>query len=1326
MKRLNVFQGDRLSRKAMLILTAIILSLFSVSVSAERNKYDRMAAWDYGLVQVNETNGHHFFMTYVGDTQFTHYYLAKFMFGAAVNGEEAGPEKIENLVVEDFPGGVNADFDLAGIHLNSKIFAAMEGRDTPGQDGAAGLIVKAESQADILMTVGPGTFVQAIFPHSKNPVVQTNNFDYTQGKTEIRDGRLILTAPDVPFVTVVRPVGDFKLSAVDDTSAQIRFRTAAAVMIGFGPDEKRAMELADIEPAAEKCRIDAYYQKLLSYHIDTPEKILNDAFRAALYNLEYNWVRPLGWIECINHWTAVWHQQHTAAAQWIGQSDRARECIFSQAERIENGQIPNINATGDPFYSFGGTNQYFTWSVRNYLKYTGDVEFARRIAPVIDEVLEGTFRREDTDNNMLFGWGLQIGNQEDFVATPSDGGTPTIEVINMMRTRAELADVLGETQTAETWRSRAAMSEFLLFDTLWIKSLGRLAFYRDMYGTLYPDGQYHTFTYPSVYEMADPKDRYTTLRHVRDRLMDKKGLVYCSNNFANHFPGTWGMQGGAAQQPWAAWGLANAGMCEDAWRPLKAISEYVMDENNRGSWPEVSTYWQPSYFSPPAGLFVQANIEGIFGLKVNVPLNVLRISPAFPSHWPEAELVLPDYSAKYERSGSTLRYTVTSKRPLNYSLRWKLPPAVVDGVRANGKELDYTVLPGVDYSELQSELVKDVRKVSYEIQLRPLNVSLEHPGSIAEGEPLAVTAKGVELLDVDDRCGVLSEVSIIDNQLHAKIQGGQVEPYNTYGVLGAMTFSRRTFFIRCRTEDGVEFDAPVDMTILPRVQAEPTEDIRPTDRGARAAFRLRNNTAGRIEGKALLRLIGQEFPFQVALKPRSVQDCHVDIPAELISLFSPGDNWGRIVLPTGEVTDIVLTARDALTNEKPLNDFVRSGFFSIDLSGQKKIKDTDWTQVMEIFGFPHIFAAWPKWNEPLAGFESKTSLAVPEIPGLEFELDGRNFIPVSERSQQKTLYIDLGEKLYRKIFLLVVPLANNHHLYTDLARITVTAKGLSDYYQASTIYSRTVRFPGDVDWMSPVTQGPGLGTLREPRDNRWILAPLLGEKDSDWSIARPPDFPQSIYWSRSVAVRTENCIMSVIEIDLGSVRKAQRLTIYVPGPYAGLALVSAMAYGLGDESLLKDTPWFPPAKYRGGKTVFSFRSPEDIKGWTLNHDAFRVGAVPGLFTEPTLNSLIAGENATGSARSPDFVLDPDYTTLEIQFQGGRSKAAHGPGTLTLELIDADTQEVLKKLPAPVSHSLLPKTISYKDLKGRRVYLQLTDQNTDNSFAWIGIGTVSLR
>jgi len=55
----------------------------------------------------------------------------------------------------------------------------------------------------------------------------------------------------------------------------------------------------------------------MTQEIETPEKVIDQAFRSSICNMEYNWPQPLGWIECIHHWVSMFLMQHSAAAEWL-------------------------------------------------------------------------------------------------------------------------------------------------------------------------------------------------------------------------------------------------------------------------------------------------------------------------------------------------------------------------------------------------------------------------------------------------------------------------------------------------------------------------------------------------------------------------------------------------------------------------------------------------------------------------------------------------------------------------------------------------------------------------------------------------------------------------------------------------------------------------------------------------------------------------------------------------------------------------------------------------------------------------------------------------
>jgi len=317
--------------------------------------------------------------------------------------------------------------------------------------------------------------------------------------------------------------------------------------------------------------------------------------------------------------------QCVAGANWIGQTDRSKVCTLHFGENLlPGGAVPHIFPNGKTHRTFGGSDQFYLWQARHLMKMTDDKDFVKKVSPMIDKVIKHAFKENDADGNLLLAWGRQIGNQEDFIATPYDGTSPSIEGINMMRTCADFATANGDLKTAELYDEKVTIALTNLREKLWLPDLGRFAYFVDPQGNKRLDGQYHTFIYPLLWNVVDGFDGYTSLRHLRDRLTSTNREVYCSNNFPKHIVGTHGYQAGAAQQPWAAWGFSAAGLNEETWRPLKAVSEWVADINHRGAWPEVSAEHAPGYFSPPAGLFIASVAEALFGLKPNIPEQIIQ------------------------------------------------------------------------------------------------------------------------------------------------------------------------------------------------------------------------------------------------------------------------------------------------------------------------------------------------------------------------------------------------------------------------------------------------------------------------------------------------------------------------------------------------------------------------------------------------------------------------------------------------------------------------------------------------------------------------------
>jgi hypothetical protein len=655
------------------------------TASTPRHLSHRMAAFHKTMTAVSENVPNASVNTYarLGGNGILSHFLAKLVPLVEIDGVMTGPTQAWDTQVEDEPGRVVTEFRIEDTQVRTVLTPLLVGRGAEEWEGAAVFEVETTPARALVLAIGAGPPPQM----GQNPDLGRDAL-LGLSNPELNGDLLVFEAPSTALAVAASASGELLALEATSNGTAAGFRSTngrARITLAFAETGERAATLARENPEAALAEVEGYYRDLLRNRISTPVREMDQAFRSALYNLEYNWLEPYGWNECINHWLAMWHNQHTAGAEWIGQEDRSRTCTaYLGHNLLPSGAIPQFLADGRARRDFGGSNQFWAWQARHYWHFTGDLEFVREMTPALDTVLEQTLDEHDPDRNLLIGWGLQIGNQEDFIQFYHDGGTPSIELVNMMRTRVTFAEALGDTETAELWKGRIRQTLSLLRRKLWLPDLGRFAAYVDEADVPRLDAQYHTFLYPAIWDVVDDLDAYPGLRQVQDRLQGPDGEVYCSNNFPNHVAGTWGMQAGAAQQPWAAWGFAALGQAEEVWRPLAAVARWVMDPNHRGSWPEISTEPTPSYFTPPAGLYIAAVVEALFGLQVDVPARTLRVAPAFPEHWPEAELRLKRFAAAYTRNGTALSYRVRSEQPLRRELAWSLPPCRVVEFQVNG------------------------------------------------------------------------------------------------------------------------------------------------------------------------------------------------------------------------------------------------------------------------------------------------------------------------------------------------------------------------------------------------------------------------------------------------------------------------------------------------------------------------------------------------------------------------------------------------------------------------------------------------------------------
>ena len=1310
---------SRLCITSLILLTnaTAFLTQAQESRPADLNPLERRrnAVHHDTVVATFEGNANSSVLTFVKDRfSYTEMYSpARFTVSVERDGRLVGPAGAREVRVEDSPGGVRTIWKVGGVQVTSEMIPLLVGRDTPEQDGAALLTVTSDPPTKLVVDCGDGSLETG-----GRIAIAEPSLDGAADKVAIRDSIAEITSTAHPLAVAV-PAAGANVQSGPRGGQFLRFsfpEGKGQVLVAFAASPASARKLAGLDPQAARVEVNAYYEKLMACRVTTPVPAINEAFRSALYNLEYAWHAPYGWVESVNHWHALWHMQHTAGAEWIGQADRSRACTLTHAENLmPDGSVPQLMTYLNKRRDFGGSNQFWAWQARHYWRFTGDQEFAAQVAPALDRVIAQTFTENDPDGDKLLGWGLQIGNQEDYVATPADGTSPSIEGINMLLTRAELATGLGDLATAERCDAAAASMEAKLRDQLWLSDLGRFAYWRDPLGPARLDGQYHTFIYPGLWGVADPLEAWAGLRHVRDRLTGPDGRVYCSNNFPNHVIATVGTQGGAAQQPWAAWGFAAAGLRNEIWRPLNAVATWVTNPDHRGAWPEIADEPRPAYFSPPVGLFVAATVEALFGLQVDAPAGVLHISPGFPDDWPEASLDLPEFTAAYRRDGQATEYTVTSKRPFVPHVRWSIPPGKVTRCEVNGQAAQYEVLPSAGCSFVEYLGSEPLNEVRISLQVEPHDFDLRVADSVAEGDILDIDVNGgvesvVDPFDVLGQTGGNPEHSV-----SVAIKRDLLRPYAGYGRLGQLNFSRRTFFLECRDDEVTTF-LPVDINVLPRLEAAPSGELLLAGETVMATAILRNNTAEQMAGPAQLQIVGEAFTCEATIPAYAQAECRWRIPRELAAVLSAGDNAAEVMAPDGSTAKLTFSAGPLFAAE-PLAKYQRSRITPLPLPDAELLADTAWQSVRPFKAYGHM--PWGGSRPPLEALADAGELAVDGVPGLTFRFKPRHFLGISAAAGRPSWTMPLNELSARKLYLLVIPFLDNHDMFSPVAQISVQAVN-------GAAYARTLHFPGDLDWWSPAEVVGEFATCRGPRPARFGLLSQLTPGDADWPEGQAPAFPQWQFWAGSCAVRLKSTVMNVVELDLGRATPLKSLTVSTLGSQPGLGLVGVVAETSGDVKLLNGTPWMPPGRFREPRVLFSFAGADALKGWTLEGNAFSTAAVPTLFAFPTLNSLAAaGEAATGKATSPEFQVGEAEASLEIELHGGRANTITDRTNLAIRLVDADDAKVLATVLPNGSHVPTSERVSLAGLAGKRLRLELEDRNTQAAYAWIGVRKVTV-
>ncbi len=1042
------------------------------------------------------------------------------------------PGAAGDFVCDNIPGGLKGTGTYKGIKCTVEAYPRILGREPLKRIG--GIVVKAtlSEPADFVIKIGGGNYSCL---HGIHGILASGDINGEKCSIEMTagaDNTITITSEEHKLFTICRAESKWEIADNGENGQYCLTEKTGSefyVICSFSEDKGESEELTGADMISELERVKDYYRRMLdNWYIKTPCDTIDETFAHARLNVEYSWMRPYGWIECIHHWPTMWHMEHTAMEEWAGNSDRTKELLRSQMKNLfPNGAVPDMCPGGTGRREWGGNNQFFFREVMHYLEMTGDLDFAKEVEPYMDKILAQTFREYDPLKNGVLGWGTQIGNQEDFESTPGMGSGTGCEGARMLEIMSEIKLLNGKREESDFYRRASENALARTKKELWQSDLGRFAWYRDSNDNVHLDTSYHGIVYPVIYGQLSDADAVSSMDHLKHRMTGKSGEMYQSNHFGEHaywgLP-TWGMQCGSNMQPFATAAYARLGMNNDAIRPMKFIADIVAGPYQRGSFPETANEFQHAYFYPSAAVYGEQIIESIFGAKLNMLKNVMHFSPCFPDDWNSAELKLPSLEMRFERAGSKQIFRCRLKEKMPCAFTVKTPPCENVTAVANGVPAEIKTVQHIGFFEHTAQLGEQTEFV-FEFCCDPIDFNVQYKKSVAAGDKFSISACGAELVSIDDKCGCFSGYRMLsESGAELSVKSDALDKYEKFGWFGMVNFARRCFTVKLRHNVTV-FEIPCRITLVPRVTVDGSLS------GKVLKIEVVNSASCPFSGTAYLLYHGESIGSEADIKANGKTEICFELTEDQLSHVSFGTNKASLIIGN-TVSDFTFESRQSTMD-----------YNVVALDDNMLVPRDFWFNCTGKIGGhrSHMFLCRESVEFMEGLFENESEINI--LPGVPVRINKNGFIPLDSETNRYTS-IPLKGLSASKVYILLSSFITNHNVFSEVFRIELECERDNEAYYRP-IVLKPLMFPGDLDMAYPGKCNFGFPTYvtEEPRGERPALPAETGT--DDYSCAVPPSYPQHYLWTRNKTIETGNTVFNLIEINLNTLRNLKELRISV-------------------------------------------------------------------------------------------------------------------------------------------------------------------------------------
>ena len=425
-----------------------------------------------------------------------------------------------------------------------------------------------------------------------------------------------------------------------------------------------------------------------------------------------------------------------------------------------------------------------------HFNWTGDLEYARQMWPVLVRHLAWEKLNYDPDNDGLYDAYACIWASDALYY--NSGAVTHSSAYNYRANKmaAVIAEKIGEDPTP--YREEAGKILRALNARLWLSDRGHWAEYQDYMGhrRLHESAGVWTIYHALDSEVADPFQAYQATRYVDTEIphipvrangLEEKG--YATIATTNWLPYSWSVNNVAfAEVMHTALAYFQAGRPEAGYKLMKSsVLDGMYIGDSPGNFGQISFYDAARGecyrdFGDPVGVASRLLIQGLFGILPDALNDKLVIRPGFPAEWDKASLATPDLSYRFRREGMRDIYTVKQHfaNPMELSLQINAFKERIESVKVNGVSAKWAFVESASGCPVMAVTAPAAGETVVEIiwsgaSLRRL--SLE-PLEVHPGQDFSLTAlEGTVYDKFYDPQGILVDPTVDKKRLAARISG---------------------------------------------------------------------------------------------------------------------------------------------------------------------------------------------------------------------------------------------------------------------------------------------------------------------------------------------------------------------------------------------------------------------------------------------------------------------------------------------------------------------------------------------------------------------------